>query len=257
MANSIVEEVLPLSMCFRGETNLPLEIPFLQFCLAFKSSFVAYLKAFFHVRYDLQSCTTVNCSAPELHFSTCFFGHWPPYSRIASSPILVPKAGWAFGQFLFLTGNSSGRCLSKHLGVSLILPLLPVHPADRFQSVRNRMLMVLTSPSGEIVRKEAGGGNPSTRRWGDEVPFPNSSQCDGVPSSGCPMHVLAVRRVPCTWRFGIHGMGTRKYYSKGAAFADSSSPCLSSPQVSSLRAHAAVGLDVVNPGCITAPERIL
>ena len=75
LANGIVEEVLPLSMWFHGESNLSLEIPFLQFCLAFKSFFVTYLKAFFHVRYLLQSCKIVNCSVPELRFSTCFLGN--------------------------------------------------------------------------------------------------------------------------------------------------------------------------------------
>ena len=92
LANGIIEEVLSLSMCIRGETNLPLEIPFLQFCLAFKSFFVTYLKAFFHVWYLLESCMIVNCSALELHFSTCFFGNWTQNSRIASSPIPVQRA---------------------------------------------------------------------------------------------------------------------------------------------------------------------
>ena len=63
LANDVFEEVLPLSMCFRGETKRPIEIPFPQFCLAFKFFFVTYLKAFFHVRYHLQSCRIVNCSA--------------------------------------------------------------------------------------------------------------------------------------------------------------------------------------------------
>ena len=92
LANDIVEEVLPLSMCFRGETNLPPEIPFPKFCLASKSFLVSYLEAFFHVRYLLQSCRIENCSAPEVHFSTCVFGNWPQNSRIASSPIPVPRA---------------------------------------------------------------------------------------------------------------------------------------------------------------------
>ena len=35
------------------------------------------------------------------------------------------------------------------------------------------------------------------------------------------------------------------------------SPNLSAPRVSTLMSQSAVGLDMVNPGCITAPERIL
>ena len=105
LANCILSEAQPLIMCFKGESNLPLEIPFLQFYLAYKSFSMTYLKIFFDDRYHLQPCRFVNCSAPELHFSSCFFGNWPQNSRIASSPILVPGASWAFGQFLFLIGN--------------------------------------------------------------------------------------------------------------------------------------------------------
>ena len=41
------------------------------------------------VRYHLKLCRFVNCSAPELHFSTRFFGSWPQKRRIASGPLLV------------------------------------------------------------------------------------------------------------------------------------------------------------------------
>ena len=34
----------------------------------------------------------MNCSAPELHFSTRFLEGWPQKRRIASGPILVPGA---------------------------------------------------------------------------------------------------------------------------------------------------------------------
>ena len=104
-ANCIIGEVQPLFMCFNGESNLPLKMPFLQFRLAYKSFSMTYLETFFDDRYHLQFSRFVNCSAPELHFSTCFFGNWPQNSRMASCPILLPEASWAFGQFLFLIGN--------------------------------------------------------------------------------------------------------------------------------------------------------
>ena len=147
--------------------------------------------------------------------------------------------------------------LSKHLGVVSHCYPRPVHPPDKFQTVRKRVLKVLISPSGEIVRKEAGGGNLSTRRWGDELVFPNSPRSDGVPCSVCPMHVLAVWRVAWIWRFGTHGIRTRQYYSKGVAFADFCSPRLSAPRVSSLSSHPAVCIDMVNQGCLANPERIV
>ena len=38
LARGLIVEVLPLFMCFKGDSNLPTEMCFLQFCLAFKSS---------------------------------------------------------------------------------------------------------------------------------------------------------------------------------------------------------------------------
>ena len=52
-------------------------------------------------------------------------------------------------------------------------------------------------------------------------------------------------------------MGTTQYYFKGSAFAHPTSPILSAPRVSSLMSNPAVGLDMVIPGCFTAPERTM
>ena len=48
-----------------------------------------------------------------------------------------------------------------------------------------------------------------------------------------------------------------QYYFKGSAFAHPTSPILSAPRVSTLMSNPAVGLDMVNPGFFTAPERSL
>ena len=45
--------VLPLFMCFKGDSNLPPEICFLQFCLAFKSSLLPSLNIFVDESYHL------------------------------------------------------------------------------------------------------------------------------------------------------------------------------------------------------------
>ena len=39
----------------------------------------------------------MNCSAPELHFSSRFFGSWLQKRRIASGPILVPEGRLSTG----------------------------------------------------------------------------------------------------------------------------------------------------------------
>ena len=89
LAKGIIVNVLPLFMCFQGDSNLPPEISFLQFCLTFKASSLSSLNIFVDESYHLKHCRFVNCSAPELHFSTRFFGSWPQKRRIASGPILV------------------------------------------------------------------------------------------------------------------------------------------------------------------------
>ena len=152
-------------MCFHGESNLPLEIPFLQCCLAYKSFSMTYLETFFDDRYHLQFSRFVNCSAPELHFSTCFFlelatkqqDGFKPYSGSRGKLSLwsVPLPDWKLEWHVPV--QTPRPCVS-------LVPSLPLHPSDKFQTVRNRMLKVLTFPSGEIVRKKAGGVNPNTRR---------------------------------------------------------------------------------------------
>ena len=52
-------------------------------------------------------------------------------------------------------------------------------------------------------------------------------------------------------------MDTMQYYFKGSAFAHPTSTILSAPRVSSVMSYLAVGLDIVNPGCFSAPERTL
>ena len=89
----------------------------------------------------------------------------------------------------------------------------------------------------------------------NEVRFRNLSPSHGVPSSAFLMHVFDVGRCPWTWRFGTHGMGTMQYYFKGSALAHPTSPNLWAPRVSTLMSQLAVGLDMVNPGCITDPEQ--
>ena len=74
LGKGITVDVLLLFMCFKGDSNLPPEICFLQFCLAFKSSSLPFLNLFVDESYHLSLCRCVNCSDPEFGISTCFFG---------------------------------------------------------------------------------------------------------------------------------------------------------------------------------------
>ena len=53
LAKGIIDHVLPLFMCFQGDSNLPPEICFLQFCQAFKSSSLPFLNIFLDESYRL------------------------------------------------------------------------------------------------------------------------------------------------------------------------------------------------------------
>ena len=81
LGNPIIDDVEQLFMCFfflkPCESDLFLEIWFLQFCLVFKSFSITYPKTFFEYRCHLHTCRLVNFSAPKPRFSSCCFrnGH--------------------------------------------------------------------------------------------------------------------------------------------------------------------------------------
>ena len=97
LAKCIIVEVVPLFLCFKGDSNVPLEICFLVFCLAFKSASLPSLNRFLDDSCPLLLCQLVNCCAPELNISTSFL--W----AVRKSKILVqdlywfPVGGWDFG----------------------------------------------------------------------------------------------------------------------------------------------------------------
>ena len=53
LTKGIVVHVLPIFMCFQGDSNLTPVICFLQFCLAFKSSSLPFLNIFVDESYRL------------------------------------------------------------------------------------------------------------------------------------------------------------------------------------------------------------
>ena len=199
----------------------------------------------------------MNCSDPELHFSTRYFGSWPKNSRMLSGPILVPWGRLSLWLILLPDGKIEWAVPvpTPRASLSLVRPL-PVHPQDKLQPVRNRRLTVLILQGGRwlVNRLE---WRTRAKEMRNEVRFRNLSGSHGVPSSGFLMPVFDVGRWPWTWRFGTRGMGTMQYYLKRSALAHPTSPNLSAPRVSTLMSQSAVGLNMVNPACITAPERIL
>ena len=74
LAKGIIVHVLRLLMCFQGDSNLPPEICFLQFSLAFKSSSLPSLNIFVDESYHLLLCRFVNCRPLSSIFHLAFLG---------------------------------------------------------------------------------------------------------------------------------------------------------------------------------------
>ena len=99
----VIVEVVPLFLCFKGDSNVPLEIGFLLFCLAFKSTSLPSLNRFLDDSCPLLLCQFVNCCAPELHFSTRFcelnaslkfwFGTYTGSRHVAETLVNTSSAG--------------------------------------------------------------------------------------------------------------------------------------------------------------------
>ena len=185
------------------------------------------------------------------------FGSWPQKRRIASGTLLVLGGRLNLWLILLPDGKIEWPVPVPTPRASLsLVPPFPLHPQDKLQPIRNRRLKVLIFQGGRwlVNRLE---WRTRAKEMKNEVRFRNHSRSHGVPSSGFLMPVFDVGRCPWTWRFGTHGMGSMQYYFKGSALAHATSPNLWAPRVSTLMSQSAGGLDMVNPGCITAPERIL
>ena len=138
----------------------------------------------------------MNCSAPELHFSSRFFGSWPQKRRIASGPLLVLRGRLRLWLILLPDGKIEGpvRVPTTRASLSLVPPL-PVHDQDNLQPVLNRRLKVLILQGGRwlVNRVE---WRTRAKEMRNEMRFRNLSRSHGVPSSGFLMHVFDVGRCP-------------------------------------------------------------
>ena len=74
LAKCIIVHVLPLFMCFQGDSDLPPEISFLQFCLTFKASSLSSLNIFVDESYHLKHCRFVNSVPLSSIFQLAFLG---------------------------------------------------------------------------------------------------------------------------------------------------------------------------------------
>ena len=127
-------------------------------------------KTFFNNKCHLQPCRLCELLCPSAQVFNLLFripdtkgqncfkpsgGYWAKLN-LKEIPLPDWKLEW------HLPVQTPKACIS-------FLPSLPLHPPDKFQAMQNRLFRVLLSPSGETLRKEAGGVNPTTinveTRW--------------------------------------------------------------------------------------------
>ena len=101
LAKGIIVHVLPLFMCFQGDSNLPPEFCFLQFCLAFKASSLPSLNIFVDECYHLKLCRFVNCRPLSSIFQLAFLGAG------RKSAGLLQALFWFWGQAELVLNSSS------------------------------------------------------------------------------------------------------------------------------------------------------
>ena len=77
---------------------------------------------------------------------------------------------------------------------------LPFTPRRNPSPSKTAALRALSSIGGVTLRKEVGGGNPTTRRHGDQVTFQNSSSPEGGPFFGWTRLGLAFEGPTWIWR---------------------------------------------------------
>ena len=111
--------------------------------------------------------------------------------------------------------------------VSLIFSVTLHHP-DKAQPPQELCGGHCLPLNGRILRRNAGGGNPTTRSLGEQI-IKSPPSPEGSPGFGCSMFGLAVGGLTQLWTLWFHPEGTRHYRSKGSSFAGTSFPAPSVP----------------------------
>ena len=166
LVKCIIVDVVMLFLCFKSDSNVPLEICFVQFCLIFKSASWPSLNRFLEESCPLQLGRLVYCCSPELHFSTLVFVSGPQIHNFASGPIQVPGGG----QAETLVNSSPWQEIrvtcarSNAYSYSLIGSHSSLSSSAQFANCANQEVRGADSPSCEIDSKAVGMSNRSTRR---------------------------------------------------------------------------------------------
>ena len=121
-------------------------------------------------------------SAHEQWFQSCCYGKWAQGS-MTLPPALLTGGTRVLGKGLFLDCQS-GKCQEKHPRPVSHSFFLPPSPEQIPVPLTPTLWRVLSSIDGVTVKKEAGGGNPNTRRHGAHGAFQSSSSPEAPHPAG-------------------------------------------------------------------------
>ena len=255
LASPVIGDVQWLD--FNVESNLPLEIRFLQFCLVFKSFSITYPKAFFEGRCPLQPCRPCELQCPwALVFKLLFQemairgqDFFKPYSGYWGNLSLreSPLPDWTL-EWPVPVQKPQGLCL---------IPYLPYPSSpDKYQAVQNWLLEGAVFPRWGDSKERGWRWEPHHQEMWRVGDFSSLFLPRGCTILWVSQACLAVGWLPCTWRFWTHGVGTRRYNSCGAALAGTSSPAASAAWQRSLESQASACSRDVRLCWVTGPEPI-
>ena len=185
--------------------------------------------------------------AYQPRFSGGCYKEWPQGGSISSCQTLVTWATRALGQVQFLGCQLEWKHPRLVLLYFFPLSLHPPYTSQRLphHSAEGAVLLKWATP-----RKEAGGGNLTSRRHLAQGTLQSSSRPETPPSSGGTRLGFAAGGSPWVWRVWPHAEGDRKSRSTEGgrghiAWTPSAAP--SAPPQSSLGTQACSGSRDVTP----------
>ena len=165
LASCVTGDVQRLFLCFNGESNLPLDIPFLQLCLSFKSFLITYPKKSFDDMCHLQSFRLLNFSAVCTGFQLVVLG-----TSLKEAVFLQANSGCWGNPSIWEIPLPDWKLewnvpVPKPRACVSFLPPSSPSPPRLLQAMQNRLLWVLPSPSGYTKESSWRGEPEHLKMW--------------------------------------------------------------------------------------------
>ena len=158
-----------------------LEMGFLKVGCALKFLSITFLSTFLEGSFHQQPC---ECNSSKHWFYSCSYGEWQRGGGISSCSPLAALARGRCGKVL---GYRWKQYVPTRVPRASVSPFLPPYPSSRVNPNPCKCAAVrgLSSIGRITVSSEAGGGDPSPRRRGDQVTPQRTCNPEAPSSFGC------------------------------------------------------------------------